>query len=143
MICYEVMDKRPDHLILFDPYCRLCSAAVRYVIKKDRKKLFHYGSLYSKRGKFFKKVLPWKQQKNTIIYFEQEKVFTQSDAVIRIIAKLKGIHRLVIVFKFLPKGFRDYIYRIIAKYRYRLFGKMDDVFVHVNEERELFVDYGE
>jgi predicted DCC family thiol-disulfide oxidoreductase YuxK len=137
------MNRRPEHLILYDPYCKLCAAAVKYVLKYDSKNRFYYGSLFSQQGKNYKKTLPWALQKNTIIYFEKEKVYTQSDAVIRIISQLNGIHQGFIVFKYLPKGFRDYLYKIIAKYRYNWFGKRIAPFVPDKKSKHRFVDYEE
>jgi predicted DCC family thiol-disulfide oxidoreductase YuxK len=137
------MDKRPEHLILYDPFCKLCTTAVKYVIKNDKQKIFYYGSLYSQKGKLFKKTLTWAQQKNTIIYFEFDKVYTQSDAILQIISKLRGMHRGFILFKYLPKSFRDHLYKFIAKYRYNWFGKRKKPYVPDLSISEKFVDYNE
>ncbi|MCB0806219.1 MAG: DUF393 domain-containing protein [Bacteroidales bacterium] len=137
------MENRPDHLILFDPYCNLCTAIVKYILKQDKKERFYFGSLYSKRGKDIKKHLSWEKQKNTIIYFEKDEVFTQSDAAIRIISKLRGIHKTVSVFRYVPKSFRDYLYKIVAKYRYNIFGKRKDPFKPSEIHKSRFIDYSE
>ena len=141
--CLIHMTERPEHLILFDPYCNLCTAIVKYILKNDNRKLFGFGSLYSKKGKEIKKSLPWEKQKNTIIYFEGDEVYTQSDAAIRIISKLKGINRGFAVFRYIPKGFRDWLYKIVAKYRYNWFGKRESPFSPEKKVKDRFVDYEE
>ncbi|MBN2174776.1 MAG: DUF393 domain-containing protein [Bacteroidales bacterium] len=119
------MEQTPDYLILFDDRCNLCSWLVRYILKRDKKDIFRFGSLFSAKGKQIKKPLPWEQQKNTIIYFENNEVFTQSDAAIRILVRLGGIYSLFKAFVLIPKPVRDSIYKIIAKYRYRIFGRRE------------------
>ena len=137
------MEKFPQHLILFDPYCNLCSAIVRYILRHDKKERFSFGSLYSRQGKQIKKRLPWKQQKNTIIYFEGEDVFTQSDAAIRIMSQLRGLHRWLFVLIYVPKKLRDYMYRIVAKYRYNWFGKKKEPFKPEKPYEKRFVEFDE
>lgn len=135
------MVKIPDNLILFDPMCNLCSAIVKYLLKYDKRGLFFYGSLFSASGKQIKKSLTWKEQKNTIIYFEKNLVFTQSDAAIRIITSLPGFHKLLLALKIFPKSFRDWAYKIVAKYRYQWFGKREKPFLPNIEFKNRFIDY--
>ena len=139
-LCYLNIMENPDHLILFDPYCNLCVAVVKYILKHDSQKLYTFGSLYSKQGKEMKKSLSWKKQKNTIIYFEGDEVYTQSDAAIQIISKLKGINRGILVFNILPKGLRDWGYKMIAKYRYTVFGKRKEPYLPSGKVRDRFLD---
>lgn len=137
------MEKIPERLILFDPHCNLCSAVVQYILKRDKKERFRFGSLFSKKGKQIKKHLSWDKQKNTIIYFEGEAVFTQSDAAIKIMSQLGGLHRWLSVLRFVPKRFRDYLYRMVAKYRYNVFGKRKKPFEPAPAFRDRFVDIEE
>jgi predicted DCC family thiol-disulfide oxidoreductase YuxK len=137
------MIQQPDRLILYDPLCNLCTGVVQYLLKHDRKQLFFYGSLFSKQGKQVKKKLSWAQQKNTIIYLEDDRVFTQSDAAIRILSLLPGLHRLFVVLRVFPKPLRDGVYKIIAKYRYRWFGKRTSPFRPAAEFKEKFIDFDE
>jgi len=82
-------------------------------------------------------------QKNTIIYFEKDEVYTQSDAIIHILSRLGGIHRGFIIFKYLPKSFRDHLYKMIAKYRYRWFGIRNEAFRPGDNIKLRFIDYDE
>ncbi|MCB2220230.1 MAG: DUF393 domain-containing protein [Bacteroidetes bacterium] len=137
------MTEKPDRLILFDPLCNLCSGVVQYLLKHDRKGLFLYGSLFSGPGKQIKKALSWSQQKNTIIYMEGDRVLTQSDAAIRILSLLPGLHSLFAVLKGFPKPLRDWVYKIIAQNRYRWFGKRTSPFHPATEFKDKFIDYNE
>jgi len=134
------MKKLPDKLILFDPYCNLCTGIVRFILKHDRKQIFRFGSLFSEKGKQIKKSLPWGLQKNTIIYFDNDEVFIQSDAAIRITAQLGGIYKTARVFYILPKSFRDYLYFLIAKYRYKIFGKRKSPMIPQQKFKKRFID---
>ena len=137
------MAEHPDKLILFDPWCNLCSAVVKYLLRHDQEGRFYYGSLFSRQGKQVKKSLTWKEQKNTIIYLENNLVFTQSDAAIRIITSLPGFHKALVVLKIFPKPVRDWVYKIVAKYRYQWFGKRDKPFSPDLEFGERFIDFEE
>jgi predicted DCC family thiol-disulfide oxidoreductase YuxK len=134
------MEKIPNRLILFDPYCNLCSSLVKFILRRDGSDIFRFGSLFSDQGKQIKKALPWNLQKNTIIYFDQDEVYIQSDAAIRITTQLGGMYKAAKVFYALPKSFRDYLYSLIAKYRYKVFGKRKSPMVPPEKHRWKFID---
>jgi predicted DCC family thiol-disulfide oxidoreductase YuxK len=63
------------------------------------------------------------QKINSIIFISNEKMFIKSDAAIEIAKLLHGFPRLLKYFQFIPRPIRDFVYDLIAKNRYRLFGK--------------------
>jgi predicted DCC family thiol-disulfide oxidoreductase YuxK len=68
---------------------------------------------------------PVSQKADSVILIENGKVFTRSDAVIRIATNLKKIRLIAFLYKILPLKIRDHIYDFIAKRRYRWFGRRD------------------
>ncbi len=114
-----------DHpVIFFDGWCRLCSATVRFVLKADRKGLFRFAPL---SGPLAKELLPEHDlavnEPGTLYLLENGRLLARSDAVLGICRLLPVPWRWLYLFRFLPRGLRDGIYRLIARLRYRLFGR--------------------
>lgn len=112
-------------IIFYDGYCVLCNFWVRKVCLWDRSDRLRFAPLDSPLAdEMFKKtgfdsskldsVLVWDQQSNPLV---------ESAGVYRVLKILGGFWRLVFIFKLVPIKFQNWIYRYIAKRRYRWFGK--------------------
>lgn len=125
------------HLILFDGYCNLCNGAVRFVIKHDKNKLFQFASLQSELGQGIlnKNQLPTANF-NTLILVKNGIIYTQSTAVLQIAKDLSGIWPLFYGAIIIPAKIRNYLYQVIAKYRYRWFGKKNQCEMFSSEIQE-------
>lgn len=110
-------------IVLFDGFCYLCNSAVTTIIKHDKMKVIHFASQQSAVGKQLmiqNRVTP---MANSVVYIADGVVFYKSDAMIEIAKSIQGwpsLFRIAIVF---PRYMRDFIYNIVAKYRYKVFGK--------------------
>ena len=115
-----------DRIILFDGFCNLCNGFVNFVINRDRKSRFKFGALQSKTSDMLLNVFDKNNGKiYSVMYIENGKLYSESTAVLRICRKLNGIWPLAYIFIIIPKFFRDWIYRFVAKNRYKWFGKRD------------------
>ncbi len=114
-------------IILFDGNCILCNSAVHLIIKFDPNKKFLFAALQSAiASELLSKNSDYIIDKtNSIVLVEGNKLYLKSTAVFRIIKSLAGPIRLLYFFIVIPKFFRDFIYTIIANYRYTLFGKKE------------------
>jgi len=129
------------HVIVFDGVCNLCSWSVKFIIRRDYKNLFLFSPLQSVSGSQLLKNHEIKfAQQETILLIKDGKAYTQSDAVFEIIAEFNPLWRALGVFRFVPKPFRDYVYRVIAKNRYRLFGRKEQCMVPSPEVKAKFLD---
>ena len=119
----------PKHIILYDGYCELCYRSIRFVIKRDVQKRFTYLPLQSEEGKaLLKQHNITHVSDNTFVYIENEKAYVKSTAALRVCKHLKGVKWLS-VFLIVPKFIRDFVYSIVAKYRYKWFGKREECFL--------------
>jgi len=117
-------------VVLFDGFCNLCSWSVQFIIKRDKKDYFRFASLQSEiASQFFKDYNIPKGFYQSIVLIENNAVYFKSDAALRIAHKLKGLWPVLYSFKITPKAFRDYIYTIIAKNRFKWFGKKEICYV--------------
>jgi predicted DCC family thiol-disulfide oxidoreductase YuxK len=59
----------------------------------------------------------------TFLVLDRGLVLTQSDASIQCLAAIGGVWRLVVIARVLPRSWRDWLYRLLARNRYRWFGR--------------------
>ena len=126
-------------IILFDGQCVFCDHSVQFILKRDVDEKFQFASLQSDIGQKLLKQYNVDSSMDSIVVIYREKVYTQSDAAIVIAQQFKGLWRLLVVVKVLPKWLRDKMYGMIAKNRYRLFGKMETCRIPTKEERRRFL----
>jgi predicted DCC family thiol-disulfide oxidoreductase YuxK len=110
--------------ILFDGDCNLCNRTVKFISKRNKNNRFTILSLQSEKGKDLQ--AQWKINSNidSVILVKENSVYYESDAIISILKDLNGPYRFIgHAAALLPKKLRDILYRIIARNRYRWFGK--------------------
>lgn len=113
------------NIVLFDGVCNLCNSAVAFIIRRDKLSKFRFASLQSNIGIKLRSQYGILQNNESIIYIRQGKCFYESTAILNIFYDLKGIYRALYIFIIIPEFVRNPIYRLIARNRYRLFGKRD------------------
>jgi predicted DCC family thiol-disulfide oxidoreductase YuxK len=128
-------------VILFDGVCNLCNASVQYVIKHDKKRLFRFASLQSLFGESILKQygLPANIFDSFILLIDK-KIYTRSTAALLVAKKLNGFIKLSYGFIIVPKFIRDFVYDLIAKNRYKWFGKKDACWIPTPELKNLFFE---
>ena len=106
--------------MLFDGPCTLCNKSVQWIFKRDRDNLFLFASLKSEWAQAH---LPKElESENSVVLFQDDKFYTRSEAVRLILAQLPG-YKWTRIFGYLPSWSLDVVYKLIAKVRYRIFGK--------------------
>ena len=126
------------NIIIFDGVCNLCSFSVNFIIKHDKKGYFHFASIQSKTGKVLIEKYGLKEL-DSIILVQDNNAYIYSDAVLHIAKELDGCYRYLYIFRFTPRVFRDVIYNVVAKYRYRVFGKQEHCMMPTEEVLERFL----
>ncbi|RDB06294.1 thiol-disulfide oxidoreductase DCC family protein [Runella aurantiaca] len=126
-------------VILFDGVCNFCNASINFVIDRDAARRFRFASLQSDFGQ---RLLAENNRQltdfDTVLLLREGKLYEKSDAALEIARYLKGWSWLYL-FRFVPRFIRDFFYDIIAKNRYRLFGKSESCRIPTPEEKKLFV----
>jgi predicted DCC family thiol-disulfide oxidoreductase YuxK len=132
---------KSKYIVFFDGVCNLCNRAVQFMLKRDRKKRFLFGSLQGKTGQEYlhKYHLP-ADQFHSFMLIEGNVVYTRSTAVLRMLKHLGRGWQLLYVFIYIPQPIRDGVYTLIATNRYKLFGKKDNCRIPTAEEKERFLD---
>lgn len=127
-------------IVLFDGVCNFCNASVNFILKRDPKGVFRFAPLQSEVAKqLLEKFHLPADDLDTMVLIEDGTASTRSTAGLRIARRLKGTWPLLYGFIVLPRFLRDAVYRLIAKNRYRWFGKKDVCMVPKPEWKERFL----
>jgi len=128
-------------VILFDGVCNLCNRFVQFALKRDKNKTFQFASLQSEYGTGLLTHFNLRLANfDSVVLYDGQKILTQSDAVIRVISSLNGIWKCAIILKLIPGFIRNAIYRLMARNRYRLFGKREQCMIPNEDVKDRFVD---
>jgi predicted DCC family thiol-disulfide oxidoreductase YuxK len=127
-------------LLLFDGVCNLCNSSVQFILLRDKKDRFRFASLQSDYGQNLLREhnLPT-ESFNSLVLVENGKVYQKSTAALRIARKLKGLWPLLFAFIIIPPFIRNFVYDIIAKNRYRWFGKKEECMLPRPEWKQKFL----
>ena len=133
------MDKN-ETVIIFDGVCNLCNSFIHYVIKRDADAVFRFAPLQSDAAQHLLADHYGKPfEADTIVLIKNGVSYDQSDAVLEILKELPRLRFFRGVLGVLPKPVRDFLYRVIARNRYRLFGKKNQCMVPTEEVVDRFL----
>ena len=129
-------------IILFDGVCNLCNKTVNKVIDYDKKNTFLFTALQSETGQqIIKKIGINTNEVDSIILYENNMAYyIKSTAAIKIMNDLGGFWSVTKIFWIFPEGFRNWVYDIIARNRYKWFGKEDNCRIPTPELKAKFLD---
>jgi len=127
-------------IVLFDGVCNYCNSMVNFIIRQDKKKKFRFAALQSEAGQQLLKEndLP-SGNFDSFILISQQKIYQRSSAALRLYNQLPWYWKWTQLFWIFPRIFRDWVYGIIAKNRYRWFGKKDQCMLPTQEVKERFL----
>jgi predicted DCC family thiol-disulfide oxidoreductase YuxK len=127
-------------VVLFDGICNFCSGSVLFIIKRDPEGYFRFAALQTESGEsILNKYDIHSDKTDSIILIENSKVYYRSDAALKIARKLKGVWKLFYAAIIIPPFIRNFFYDLVAKNRYRWFGKRDICFVPDQDIRNRFI----
>jgi len=127
-------------VVLFDGICNFCSSSVLFIIKRDPKGYFRFSAIQTESGEsIMKKYNIHSDKADSIILIENNMVYYRSSAALRIARKLKGGWKLFYGAMIIPPFIRNFFYDLVARNRYRWFGKRDHCFIPDQNIRERFI----
>ncbi|HJV20332.1 MAG TPA: thiol-disulfide oxidoreductase DCC family protein [Sediminibacterium sp.] len=136
------MINNPDHpIILFDGVCNLCTQSVQFIIRHDPARKFRFASLQSKFGQQVLQHFNLPANRlNTLILLEKGRIYRKSTAALQIAAELSGAWPALYALTIIPAFLRNPIYELIARNRYKWFGKRDNCMVPSQQLKDLFIN---
>ena len=129
-------------VLLFDGVCNLCSSTVQFVIAHDKHDYFKFASQQSDAGKKLMEehhiAIP-EGDPLSLVLIEDGKAYERSTGALRIARHLSFPFKLGWVFILTPRFIRDFVYNVIAKHRYKWFGKKEVCMVPTPELKARFL----
>lgn len=129
-----------EGIVFFDGVCNFCNGTINFVIDRDKKNRFKFAPLQSELAK---ETLPKygvnPEDLDSIVLIQNGKAYQKSSAVLKIAKELSMPWSLIYGFYFIPAFIRNPIYVLIAKNRYKLFGKSESCRIPTPEMRAKFI----
>src|SRR6185295_1833227 len=134
------------HLLLYDGVCGLCDSLIQLVLKHDRHHVFHFASLQSDAAKAA--LAPFNCDPNdlTTMYVVRDYrsatpvPLARGRAALFVASMLDWPWKAATALRLLPTVLINLGYNLIARYRYRLFGRYDQCLMPSPEYRDRFID---
>jgi predicted DCC family thiol-disulfide oxidoreductase YuxK len=120
----------PPELLFYDGHCGLCHRAVKFTLRHDPMgAAFRFAPL---QGTTFLDNIPPERRAelpdSVVVLTSDGALLTRSDAAIHILLRLGGGWRwLAALSSIVPRALRDPVYNAVARIRYRIFGRKDDL----------------
>ncbi|PJZ24506.1 thiol-disulfide oxidoreductase [Leptospira hartskeerlii] len=133
------MSEFTESIVLFDGVCNLCNGAVNVLLDLDKYKRLKFASLQSEYAKNLiqSKSLEEKIRRiDSILFWDGKEIHIKSNAIIEICGKVGGFWKILKLGYIIPKSLRNIVYDLIAKNRYRLFGKRESCRMPTPELKE-------
>ena len=129
-------------IILFDGVCNLCNGAVQFIIKRDKKDVFRFGALQSDAGQAIVKErgIDTSNVDSIILIEPNVAYYVRSTAALKIAYQFGGLWKALKIFEWMPVRFRDAIYNLVARNRYKWFGKRESCMIPTPDLRAKFLD---
>jgi len=139
-------DPAANPIVLYDGVCGLCNRLTQFLLKRDSQDRFRFASLQSE----FANALLKRHGKDArdldtfyvaIDYGQPgERLLSRSDGILFVVAQLGGIWKFAGIGRVLPKILRDAFYGVVARNRYRVFGKYESCMLPDPRHRHKFLE---
>ncbi len=127
-------------IILFDGVCNLCNKTIQTIIERDTEDKFRFAPLQSDIGLQIvnERGIDTEALDSVVLIEPGVAYYEKSTAAIEIAKHLKG-YRWLKFAKPVPQGLRDSIYDLIARNRYKWWGKKNSCMIPTPELEALFL----
>ena len=119
-------------ILYYDGLCVLCNKSIRFIIDRDRKNQFKIG---------FVNELKNQDKQDSVVLVHKGIKYNYSNAVIKSLILIGGIYKLAALLFIFPKILRDFVYKIIAKNRYKWFGRHNTCPTLPQEWKERLIEH--
>ena len=137
----------PPPILLYDGVCGLCNRFVQFTLRHDRPASFRFAALQSQLAAGILARHGANPSDLDTVYVvinhdqPDECLLARSDAVLFGLQQFSGIWRAAgLLLRLIPRVLRDWAYRLVARHRYRIFGRYDSCPLPNQDTRDRFVD---
>lgn len=137
----QLKAQQQQAVLLYDGLCCLCNRTVHFLLRIDRRSVLHFAALQSTSAKsLLEQVDHSRPLPDGVVLIHNGKIYTESDAALKSLQLIGGIWKLLAMLRFIPNFIRNPIYRLVARNRYKWFGKYDTCPLPKPEWKQRFLD---
>ena len=127
-------------IVFYDGDCALCDRFVRWMLRRDRRQhRYRFAPLQGETARRMIRVDAGDPGEWSVVLVDHAGEHRRSTATLRAIAGLGGVWRAAGLLLLLPAALRDRLYRLVARNRYRWFGRAPACALPSPDERGRFL----
>jgi predicted DCC family thiol-disulfide oxidoreductase YuxK len=141
------VEKAPKPILLYDGVCGLCNRFVGFILKHDHHDHFRFAALQSPFAHAILERHGLNPDALDTVYLvldfgePTEHLLARNEAAIAVLKELGGFWLFwANILDLLPERFRDWRYAVVARNRYRFFGKYETCPRPREKDRHKFLD---
>jgi predicted DCC family thiol-disulfide oxidoreductase YuxK len=142
------VSRNGHHLLLFDGVCALCNGVVQFVLARDRERAFDFAPLQGVAARTL--LTRFRRDPGALDTFyivtdyrtDAPVLLARADAALFLLARLGWPWKAAGVLRVFPRALLDAAYNLVARYRYRVFGRYEQCLLPRPEDRGRFIDEG-
>jgi predicted DCC family thiol-disulfide oxidoreductase YuxK len=134
------------HLVLYDGTCGLCNGVVQFLLQHDARGVFAFAPLQSGTGQAIAQRFGGEPNELTTFYLVTNyqrvdaRMLEKGTAAVVVAGELRWPWKAVAWLRVLPTGLLNWGYDIVARHRYRVFGRSDQCRLPPSDFRDRFID---
>lgn len=109
-------------IIFYDGKCVLCNRTIKFILKFDKHQKFYFSDFTSQNAKQFG---VFSSVPESVIVWHKNTAYYKSSGILKICDLLGNFWKIFTVFHVIPVFIRDFFYDLIAKNRYKIFGRYE------------------
>lgn len=130
-----------DDLVIFDGVCNLCARSVTFILRHEADQRLRFVPLQSVAGSRLMRELGLDpEDAKTFVLLARGGAFVRSDAAVRVCATFKWPWKALAALRVIPRPIRDWAYDLVARNRYRWFGRSEVCMVPTPDLRARFIE---
>src|SRR5688500_8425894 len=115
-----------NDVVIFDGVCNLCTRSVKFILDHEAVPILRFTTLQSPAGvRHLRKLGFDPADAKTFVLIVDGKAYVKSEAAIRLADYLRGAWKVIGAIRIIPRAVRDWLYDVVARNRYRRFGRVE------------------
>jgi len=140
MLPCMTMNELPPRVLFYDGVCAMCNGIVKTLLRLDRDRHFVFAALQGETATLARELHPeFPAEVETLVYLRDGEVLIRSRAATLAMAELPYPAKALSWFRYLPVALTDFFYELIARTRYRIFGRYEHCPLPPARDRDRFL----
>ena len=128
-------------IVVFDGHCLLCKGWVQFLLKHDRRRRLRFAAIQGRTGQSLLASQGLRAEGlQTLLLVDGDRVWQHTAAIFRVLHALGWPWRLAWLGWLVPAAVRDPLYRLLARHRYRWFGRSETCLLPTPDIAKRFLD---